>query len=603
MEETLLYNILKKLEEAQILRRKGGVFELKHDSLASKIAKRRSQEQQKITELYHLVRQNMNSGGMLTEYQLSQIDPIKEKIKAKCVNDDEKQKFDDFIELCKAHHKKAEQQEEAQYQREVTLRKKAIRRKNVAILFAGVVAVLAGWGFWQNFKAKMANLTILENNFYNSVHQGDYEGANNSLTSIHSMRKWLPFFLTHDTLTRKLDSLERLLIFHYDGSQIKTTDNYIAISKGPIIRVIRADTNTSVRLVIFDSMFNYRYLTNVKFSKNTDDFFTGEPYNKEASSNHDDSSIIKIGTILLSDSGKVKFENIDTVDVVAADFDTHGDLFYYKKGTIWKYDKKTTQKGPFLNLNLSKEYLAQKSGITIEFFRKDNLELSDFFKLTIASNKIYVIKREDPLIRKELNGKIEYSKLDDNRYFIYGEKSGTDPSLLNVSAYDLENCNLTNSVPDFMTVMPIMEFPRFTVYDHLNIAKPRAPEHVFSPDLAKSIKLDEQGSKMIISNGTGEKYILPEQNERIMAYTALDSVYAYVCQNIMTGKQTIYFKDYGMHKSKYFTLLEGFSFKGFENKKYMIFEGQADQQQKPKEAVLMISPFIFKRNYVEAWYK
>jgi hypothetical protein len=115
--------------------------------------------------------------------------------------------------------------------------------------------------------------------------------------------------------------------------------------------------------------------------------------------------------------------------------------------------------------------------------------------------------------------------------------------------------------------------------------------------------LDEQGSKMIISNGTGEKYILPEQNERIMAYTALDSVYAYVCQNIMTGKQTIYFKDYGMHKSKYFTLLEGFSFKGFENKKYMIFEGQADQQQKPKEAVLMISPFIFKRNYVEAWYK
>jgi hypothetical protein len=164
MNDSTLYSILKELEISQIVRKRAGSFELKHDSLAKMIVQRRTAFQQRLNDVYSFVKSNRKEGE-LSRNQLEMLLPLRSKLKVKYENEQIAKECEEFIDMCIEKEALKEQERLNIVERERLLRREAEKAANDAgIAAANAEAATA--------EARTVNIKLIRQKKIGSVFLG-----------------------------------------------------------------------------------------------------------------------------------------------------------------------------------------------------------------------------------------------------------------------------------------------------------------------------------------------------------------------------------------------------------------------------------------------
>lgn len=568
MNNIVVQNILKDLEGAQIIRKKAGLYELKHDSLAPKIAQRRTETQQKLNRFYNIIKQN-SDGGTLTKAQLKQIVPYRKMLKSNYVNQQEETALEAFIDSCINKYK-------------------AQRTKLIAIVISISIIVLSCSLYINQIK----KLERLSKSALTNIENNDFDSAYMQIKEIKESQ----YELIKSTLSKNFNStieeLYKTLLFNTTADNIKFGGNYILVYKKPYV-TIKTLTGTS----------NTYYSTKLDsvsgknpppvFSMNKDCF---SMIKLQSDNTPDARSLITLNPIDVSNK-KYNPIGIEMTDRPTADFDSLGNLYYYKGNEVWCYDYSLRRPVSFAK-DPSSIIKQPDSKVLITFLKRYDQTPSDFLNLAINdSNFIFNIKDKRLILK---TGPRIGQDLSSNRYLIYSEKTADS-----IKFYQAD-LNSTSGIR--------MPLGSRKITNDLNM------EQEFNSVVSKNKKSliifterKSPDSNYAVSSGSARTYLEIKHlknTTRIQLDTTIQKLYTYEARNDMFiyvyGDKEKYeyvsFNSYDLKNKKLFNVPHGWNFARFVDNKFMIFSRPVSKNMS-MQALLIIDPHILDDDYLQKWFQ
>jgi hypothetical protein len=599
MNPNVIQDILSELLDQKIVLETDGCYEVTHDILAARVNERRITEDNNRIEATRLVYETEKNHGNLNEKQINIIEPYLHNL-AFAIED--KERLTKYIEKCKQIIKDEQASKEAMLKKEQQLRitaeqnkneaikakKKAFKRRNLARVWAILGVVCALVALFAKMDERRSKLRLLFQGAELQLNNLDFYSANQTTQDIQDiienwfLKKYFDF--KKDSFVLWNNAYKNKLFFHLTGEQIIPATDYILCNTNKRIIIKKSDNSTPKDLnsVFLDSTFEN--LSNYGLSETTNNFWISELIDTINNKN-----TITLYTIL--PYKKYHYKIIDTVGVASADIDAAGNLYYFKEGKIFCYNKESNIH-MMLPLNFNIPNL-KKRNTTLTFIKNLNQEPSDYLSLKIHDSLFIVNKNT---YKTKTIPHTMFLTIDSNKYLIYCQKAS--------GRWPLYICNLEKETKE--NIKPVDHFTPLQVnkFDQsiATYLKDRIKISVrFSPDNKKSIDYDPDNNTLLVNTKTKKtKSISLDPTKQLYAYEALDSLYVYVYKD-EKNKEVVSFNDYYSNKMKAFIVPDGWTFKQFKNNKYILFTFNLEGRESI-QAILLIAPYMFKENFLEKWF-
>ena len=622
MTNSLIASILEELKTQMIIQEHDGLYEIKHDVVASKINEKRITEDNNSIEAARIVYETYKNHGVLTAEQLIKIEPYLNTIS---FLENDKESLNKYIKDCRAKIEFAAEKEkeltanalkaEREARASATIAQKAemearasaaiaqmaegkatksaetaIKRRNIARIFAALVILISLVALFFLLRERTKTLELSVNNTKTIIESSGFDSAYNSLKDIQAIRNFAPGFMTKQQVKDDLKFLNQVLLFHVTATRIKTARKYILIADDKRI-IIKEPNNYKLQDkegFFFDSVFKSTP-TFFELSAITDDFVIAGP-----------DSIKKLNNIMFytvdTNNQHATGKLVDEAEVVTADFDSQGRLYYLKGESMYVYDKNKERVTRAFGMN---NYLKNKDphNFNLHFLLKEDMSPSDYivFSCSDVSNTGDLIININSFEPFNLPKEAKYA-IDSNRYLFYCflDKDNKVP----VFRKDLQD-KPGRKGQLLASIDNISQFDQI-ISGYLTNKKGTDAKEVSSGDKKKSISYDPIKSSIEVkSAGSLVKKIKIDSPEKIYAYEALDAMFVYICIT-PGGSENIYFCDYLSDKKNKFQLAPKWKFIEFKNKKYMLFQkGEGPYIEK---SLLIIDPYMFEGNYFGKWF-
>ncbi|QEC79734.1 nSTAND1 domain-containing NTPase [Mucilaginibacter ginsenosidivorax] len=203
--------LLSRLKDSRILRLKYDLYELKHDSLAAKIASKWSEDEKLINKITKIVIDTYALENQLTKDQLYLVNIYKDKLR---FDDADKVKYFKYIDECNAVFEKEESDKNSRLETEITLRElaeknaeKAINERNKARILLGLLLLIFVIFFW----VSMYSFKNFNENFQIKVERSaGYYKLNKfceSYNTLHDLQNSFSYVFLNKSHKKTLDSM------------------------------------------------------------------------------------------------------------------------------------------------------------------------------------------------------------------------------------------------------------------------------------------------------------------------------------------------------------------------------------------------------------